>query len=629
MKENLLILILLTISLSGYCQNNIRIEKADCFLEECEAFADYPNVEFGFICVPEDYNKPDGKFIKVAFSIVKSTVEIPETDPILIFGGGWGMPVVFQTMAFLSTMPIKNRDIILYDYRGSGYSTPNLCPDLGKKQWELIQQDLKYDEFTAKLNSQFYTCFEELEQQGIDYRLYGTEIKTIDAVKLIEQLGYKEVNLFGISNGTMSIQGFLRAAENSSVKIRSIYSDSNVPMRDYLSGDFTLRYKQILDQILDVCANDPECENAYPNLKERYHKFIRESLNKPLTYKGEKVLIFNTYEINGVIHQLLYSSSNFKDLPLVLEALMNDELSFIDQLLFRFQKLVERANGTSIINYTHDWKARHTAVKTEYEQVQQDYPEFMWADFWLDFYVNDTTIKYNPRDTIPVTSDIPALVIAGSYDLITAPKYSKMMHRRYSNSYYFELPKVGHGVFFTPCGNQILEDFIENPEIRPNDECVKTLESVPINFTTSLYKNTKLSRLFLEVGFQRNVLWISVLVIPMLFCLLLFIREIFQALRKKAFNALRFIQSVCVLIFLFGLSYYSFETIQQGGLTLFFGLVEAAWWLPWLCIVILVLGLNILYQMTRTSKFNFWNVGLILSSILVIITAFTYGIKPF
>jgi len=613
----------------GYCQKQIYLEKTNCFFDDCDQFSDYPNVEFGYLYVPEDYNNPGGKYIKIAFSIVKSMAANPKPDPILIFGGGWGNPNLDNTLHYWRDMPVKNRDIILYDYRGSGYSKPNLCPDLGKKQWNIIRQDYNYKIFTEKLNRQYYNCFDELEQQGIDYRLYGTEIKTIDAVKLIEHMGYNEVNLFGISNGTMGIQGFIRASENSAIKIRSIFSDSNVPMTEYLQGDLSLLYKQVLDNILDDCANNPECESTYPRLKERFYNFLRGSLKNPVTYQGEKEFVFNTHEINSSFHQLLYNSSNHKDLPLLLEAFITNDLTFIDALYDRFENLVKEGNGTSIINYVYDWKARQKEVIKQYKQTQEDSPEFMWADFYLDFYSTDTKVSYNPRDTIPVISDIPAIVLAGTYDPITSVEYSRIMHRRYSNSYYFELAKVGHGVFMTSCGKALLKAFIEQPDKRPSDECVNALESKTINFTTSLYKNSKVNRLIQEVGLQRNGLWIILLLLPLLFSFILSIKEIINLFRKKEFNALNFSQSLFILIFLIGLSYFSFETIQLGGLTLLFGLVDSAWWLPWCSSIILILGLFIIYRMISSSNFSLWNVGVTVSSILVGITIFTFKINLF
>ncbi|MEM1002583.1 MAG: alpha/beta hydrolase, partial [Bacteroidota bacterium] len=518
-------------------------------------------------------------------------------------------------------------DIILYDYRGSGYSEPNLCPDLGQKHLDLVKQDLAFDAFNKQLNRQFYTCFDELKRQGIDYRQYGTAVKTTDALELIEQLGYKTINLFGASNGTMGIQGFIRAAEGSKVEIRSIYSDSNVPIRDYQQGDLGVLYKDVLEKILDECAEDPSCNAAYPNLKERFHAFLMASMSKPLIYNGETKIVFNTYLVNSVIHQLLYNPTLHKDIPLLLEAFIANELDFLGVGIYpALEEILLESNGTSVINYTYDWKARQTQVATEYEETKKNIPEYMWADFWLDFYTKDTTITYNPRDTIPVTSDAPALIVAGTFDPITAPEYSRIMKGRYPNGYYFEYPKAGHGVFTTPCGNEMLNAFLEQPEVQPNSECIQPLATTPIPFTTSLYANTKISSLIKKVAIDQNILWIIILTVPLLLGLVYLIRALIGAIRKKAADKFKTLLFLSVLAFLIGLGYYMFATLSVGGLTLFFGLVNSASWLPWFCLVLMILGVVQLFRMVKESQYSFWNLGALLSVVLVLITAFTYGI---
>ncbi|THD67606.1 hypothetical protein E7Z59_08065 [Robertkochia marina] len=626
--KNCIFFLLFSISFHALSQQEITIEKKDCFLKDCQQFEDFPNVEFGHLTVPEDYNKPGGKYIQVAFSIIKSTAEHPEPDPILIFNGGWGLPDIHRTMIHMQMMPVKNRDIIVYDYRGSGYSTPNLCPDLGRQQWELVKQDLSPKEISDQHNKQLYSCFEELKEQGIDYRLYGTAVKTKDAVILMEQLGYEEVNLFGISNGTMGIQGFLRAAEDSKVTVRSVFSDSNVPMGDYMNGEGSLHYMDVLEKVLEACAGDPECEQAYPNLKERFYAFLEASMDNPLKVEGEEALMLNYYEINGAIHRLLYSASNFKDIPLVLEAFMAYELDFFEILLPRFKNIIEMVNGTSIINYTYDWKARQAKFTAEYNVVKKSNPEFTMLDMFEDFFMTDNTITYNPRDTIPVTSDVPALVVAGTHDPITPAKYSRVMHERYVNSFYFEYPNVGHGAFSTPCGRKMFKDFIESPSKRPEADCIAELKASPIEFTNSIYKNSKVNVLIREIALKQNALWICLLLFPFLLSLMFLFKELIGAIRRKGFQSVMFLTSFCILLFISGLAYYSFQTMQEGGLTLLFGLVPSAFWLPWVSLLILALTLYLIYEIFRTSKYSFWQTGVLLSSIVVLITALTFDIYP-
>lgn len=626
MKNIFLISLLFTFSALSFAQDNIYLQKTDCFLDDCETFSNQPNVEFGFLHVPEDYDDPDGRYIKIAYQIVKSTVANPEPDPILVFAGGWGMPALGST-SYIDGMPVKNRDIILYDYRGTGYSTPALCDDLGQKQWEITQQDLDYEAFHEQLSQAFYSCLDSLEQADIDYRHYGTASKTIDAVKLIEQLGYEEVNLFGISNGTMGIQGFIRAAKHSPIKIRSIFSDSNVPMKDFMRGDGTLLYKQVLDKILNDCSSVPQCARAYPDLKERFYAFLKESLKKPLVHEGETEITLNTYEINIIIHQLVYSSDLYKDIPLLLEAFINGDTKFIDVMMPG--NTLSKFSGASLINYTYDWKAREAQVTREYEQTKEEYPEFLWADFWLDFYTNDTTITYNPEDTIPVTSDVPALVLAGTYDPITPPAFSRIMHNRYRNSYYFEFPKVGHGAFRIPCGKELLRNFLEEPSVKPNGDCVEQLAAKPIPFTTSLYANASIIQLVQQVTRQRNVWWIITLALPLLLSLVYLITQAVRAIRKKRVDSLKLGLFALILVFLLGLVYHTYQTIQLGGLTLIFGLHGSASWLPWGSTFIMIIGLITLFRMIRKSEYSFWTIGALVATILVLVTSFAFDIHIF
>ncbi len=61
MNKYIALYLFLLIRFSGFCQEDISIEKTDCFLKDCSEYADYPNVEFGYLHVPEDYNHPNRK----------------------------------------------------------------------------------------------------------------------------------------------------------------------------------------------------------------------------------------------------------------------------------------------------------------------------------------------------------------------------------------------------------------------------------------------------------------------------------------------------------------------------------------------------------------------------------------
>jgi pimeloyl-ACP methyl ester carboxylesterase len=65
-----------------------------------------------------------------------------------------------------------------------------------------------------------------------------------------------------------------------------------------------------------------------------------------------------------------------------------------------------------------------------------------------------------PLVPTPVESDIPTLILAGAYDPITPPEWSRSVAERLNNSYYYEFPAAGHNVTtdnwrgWSPCSTQ-------------------------------------------------------------------------------------------------------------------------------------------------------------------------------
>lgn len=597
-------------------QNIGSIEMTDCFLEDCSGEADHPNVEFGFLAIPEDYSDPAGRQIKIAFAIIKGQEADLKSDPIILFTGGWGVSSLETLFSTAEKFPVKNRDLILYDYRGTGYSEPALCPNLGEKLWDVLKADLSYREFFDHVNALSYNCLEQIENGDIDYRQYGTTVKTKDAVILAENLGYEQINLFGISNGTMGIQGFLKAAAGMPVKVRSILSDSNVPIASFNRARITSDYKRVLDSILSDCENQPSCKEVFPNLKERFYSFLKDPSFTPVSYRGDTGFVFNKYEINSLIHQLLYASQTHKDIPMLLEAIMDGRMDFLSQLYLPLKERVSVLNGTSIINYEYDWKFTQETIRKTYRESHSQIAEFALADFWIDFALNDSTLMYSPADTVVVRSEAPALVLAGTYDPITPPGLSEIMHQRYVNSYFFVLPRIGHGAIGEPCGKELYLQFLENPGVRPESECVQQLTETEIPFTTSYIPNQKASGLLVGILQHQDSLLILAVAVPFLISLILLVRELVNQVRQTM-NVLVLALSCSNLIFIVALGVYLYQTVSQGGLFILFGITGEAVWLPCMALLIAILALAVFVKTLQNRQNVLLNSASLLSVALI------------
>ncbi|MFL5659649.1 MAG: hypothetical protein ACJ8CB_36395 [Ktedonobacteraceae bacterium] len=84
--------------------------------------------------MPEDRSLPKSPTIRLAVAIFKTPSSQPDPDPVLLLSGGPGLASLETTgprfnagnLAYLT----QNRDLILLDQRGVGYSQPSLrCLD--------------------------------------------------------------------------------------------------------------------------------------------------------------------------------------------------------------------------------------------------------------------------------------------------------------------------------------------------------------------------------------------------------------------------------------------------------------------------------------------------------------------
>jgi pimeloyl-ACP methyl ester carboxylesterase len=55
-------------------------------------------------------------------------------------------------------------------------------------------------------------------------------------------------------------------------------------------------------------------------------------------------------------------------------------------------------------------------------------------------------IPADPRENLPVSSDIPALILAGDHDPITPPDWGRMVAHDLTHAYFHEFPGHGHWV---------------------------------------------------------------------------------------------------------------------------------------------------------------------------------------
>jgi len=71
-----------------------------------------------------------------------------------------------------------------------------------------------------------------------------------------------------------------------------------------------------------------------------------------------------------------------------------------------------------------------------------------------------------------VSSEIPTLLLAGTWDYITPPAYAQSVHQRLTNSRLIMFPKTGHDVITANyCGLVVVDEFLNHPDKAPSSWC--------------------------------------------------------------------------------------------------------------------------------------------------------------
>src|SRR5579871_6224169 len=124
-----------------------RFERAPCPFTLGPSMVAGKTVRCGYLVVPAVRSLPDGRTLRLAVAIFKSPSLRPAPDPVLVLQGGPGLPLLsiaahlpLQAL-FNAFDPGGNRDIIMLDQRGTGYSQQDLgCPELAAAQYQPIVQ---------------------------------------------------------------------------------------------------------------------------------------------------------------------------------------------------------------------------------------------------------------------------------------------------------------------------------------------------------------------------------------------------------------------------------------------------------------------------------------------------------
>lgn len=457
-----------------------RIERADCAVpipkgEKADCF---------YLIVPENRARKNGRTVRLPVIILKSDSPAPKPDPVLRTLGGPGGSSLRMVSGRRFSPWLKDRDMIIFEQRGTKYAGPALeCPEVGEAAITGAKKQLDAAATKANELRAVRLCRERLVKQGVDLAAYNSTESAADIEDLRRALKLDKINLYGIS---YSARLMLNVMRDHPAGVRSVVLESVLPPEvnyDEVGVDGIVR---AIDRLFAQCAADPACAGVYPKLEAEFYDLVAKTNSAPVSVSvrdgqtGENITLKLTG--NDIVTWLAdYSLSSdgraIAAAPKQIAQLVKGDYTPLNdyagsKLSPPFYSLGMRYSVWCREEWPFEKRARIDAQAAAHPRLK---------DYEVQTLPAICRVWNIPaaerRENLPVKSDIPTLILAGEYDAYTPPEWGRMAAANLKNSFFFEVPWVGHGPGFNspPCLGEMVAEFFSDPAKKPNSVCLEKI----------------------------------------------------------------------------------------------------------------------------------------------------------
>jgi pimeloyl-ACP methyl ester carboxylesterase len=444
----------------------------------------------GFLSVSERRGVGASRRIDLAVAILAPVEDPAASEPLFIAQGGPGGGTIGSFAQLMlddvETRPARDRPLVLWDQRGTGFSKPALtCPELSDAETAAAASGDAGVVDDAAYFAALKTCGARLKAQGIDFVGYNSAENADDVEALRATLGYDRIAFYGVSYGTELGQFVMRRHPEH---LSAVVLDAVVPLDYDLFIEPAFAQQRIGEKYLLGCAAAPRCAAAFPDLATRYLALIDRlnadpvevtvaPLPDPLGQTAPPIRIPLTGDLlEGAIYSALYSGPH--DLvPLIVDRADKGDFTLVTALLLPMALFDDSiATGMHLTVSC----ANHGDVDpggVDFSRVLPRIAEQTRSDAALAARIcQDWNIPLLPRaDLAPVASELPVLLLSGDFDPITPPSYAEKLLPTLPNATHVIFPAGAHGQAMTnPCANEIIGRFLDDPSAKPDTSCVGT-----------------------------------------------------------------------------------------------------------------------------------------------------------
>ena len=442
--------------------------------------------ECGRLPVAENPADPNGRQIRLAVALVPAVSTAVRPDPLFVLAGGPGeaASTFYAGVASAFALIHRDRDIVLVDQRGTGGSNALDCPRRTAHEWQRGGEPS-----LAEIVAEAKACLQQLRTHA-HVRFYTTDLAVEDLDRVRAALGYRKIDLYGSSYGTVVAQEYLRRFPG---RVRTMILDGVVPPQLAIGALSSLSAQRAVRRIFAACDRSRACRARFGNPVTDYRR-VRAALaahpielTVPDPMRGTPDhLRMTTFQLDQVLRLASYTPALAALLPLDLHAAATgDYAPLAGQFLFIDRSysgaVAAGMNNTVVcsedVPFYHVTAAQRAAMRRTFlgtaplrdlQAVCKVWPKGPVA---ADFHA-------------PLRSSVPVLLLSGGNDPITPPRDAAEAARGYPNSLSVVIPGMGHGQLLDPCVDRLMARFIARASVAGLDAaCTRAVRPTPFFLT--------------------------------------------------------------------------------------------------------------------------------------------------
>jgi pimeloyl-ACP methyl ester carboxylesterase len=442
-------------------------------------------VTCGTVEVPENRLNPDSATITLAVARLHSRAPNPKPDPVINLQGGPGFASLENVESAASSDVLDERDYIIWDQRGVGFSTPNLdCPEVNEAIWQTFETADPAEAEQEVIVEAGRRCRVRVLDDGVDLAGYTTTQNAADLADLRVALDIDEWHLRAVSYGSALA---IETMRNHPEGLTSVLLDSVVPPDAPFGGvDRGRSALASFDQLYQACADDPDCAERYGPLEELFTRAAavldatpyETTVEDPDTGTARPVKITGE-DLWAGLFNALYDEALIPALPSVGQAVVNGNVAVIDPVA---QDGIPFAAGQAeAMTLSVECADRQDLMDIDaVEPFLDEHPELatlvrltLPEETCPEWGVPSAPPPFN--DLLGPQTEVPVLVMAGRFDPITPVRGTEAVAEALGVEVLL-FPAAGHGAVGSgDCARSIWHAFLDDPSMPPDTGCLEDL----------------------------------------------------------------------------------------------------------------------------------------------------------